>query len=315
MKKLWLLPFLFLCSCTRSTSVSGSDVVYSVNQHQLSAKEFSDQLVQKLKFLDALTVKDPSVVKLAKEEVLKSFLMHSLTADFAKTESIVIDDKALEKEINTIRASYPDDIAFRRALADQGISLSAWKDQVRQNLLDEQVFARIRSHASAPTETEIHQYYNENKDHFRKKERVFLRQIVTDQLSKAEAIKEDLKKHDFAEVARKYSVSPEAKAGGAVGWIERGNVDIFDKAFALPVGGTSQILESNYGFHIFRVDRKAPNGVASIDEVKDQIKRALVARKEQAEFMGWLDKQLRTSRILRNNALVEAVYVETRGKK
>lgn len=306
--------FLLLASCTKS-SIGSDSVVYSVNEHQLTSKQFADLLAQRLRPLDALSAKDPNVLKQAKEEVLKSFLMRSLVSDYAKTEGLKVDDPSLEKEINAIRAGYPDDISFRRMLAEQSISLSEWKELVRQSLLDTLVFKKMREKIPAPTENEIAQYYNQNKDSFRKKERVFLRQIVVDQLAKADAVKEELKRRDFADVAKKYSVSPEGKRGGAVGWVERGSVDIFDKAFGLAVGSTSQILESPYGFHIFKVDRKTAAGIVSKEEVREQIISSLKARREQAEFMGWLDKQLRTGRVLKNTAVIDAMFVETKGTK
>ena len=117
------------------------------------------------------------------------------------------------------------------------------------------------------------------------------------------------------ELAKKYSVSPEGKNGGEVGWIERGSVDIFDKAFLLPLGGVSQVLESAYGFHLFKTERKAAAGIASLDEVRPQIIQLLQAQKEQIEFMGWLDKQLKVVRILKNSELIAAIGVETKGQK
>ena len=110
-------------------------------------------------------------------------------------------------------------------------------------------------------------------------------------------------------------MAPEAKSGGLVGWVERGSVDIFDKAFLLPVGGTSQVLESSYGFHIFKVERKAAPGYASVDEVRSQVLQALAGKREQAEFSSWLDKQIRASKVLRDNDLISAISVETRGQK
>jgi peptidyl-prolyl cis-trans isomerase C len=74
-------------------------------------------------------------------------------------------------------------------------------------------------------------------------------------------------------------------------------------------------LESAYGFHIFKTERKAAEGYSSIDEVRTQIIHQLMAQKEQVEYMGWLDKQIRKSKILRNNELIQAISVETKGQK
>lgn len=302
-------------SCTGPNRFLNSSVV-EVNGRGLTAKVFAERLGRHLKGFDALAAKDVANVNRAKEEIIRNFIIQSLAEDFAKEVGIKIDDSEVEAEINQIRSSYPDDLAFRKALAQEDKSLGDWKTEVRSSLLSKKLFDKLNEKTQKPTEAEIKKYYEENKSRYQRKERIFLRQIVLDDLTKAELVHaEVVKKKDFAELAKKYSVSPEAKQGGVVGWIERGTVDVFEKAFHLPVGGVSPVLESTYGFHIFKTERKAAAGVASVDEVRPQILQQLLAQKEQVEYMGWLDKQIRKSKILRNSELIQAISVETRGQK
>ncbi len=306
-----LLSFGFLSGCHWRSDV-GNKPVLQVNEHKITAKEFADRLARQLKDFDALSAKDANIVKRAKEEILRNYILENIVIDFASTQKISVTDEDLEKDINDVRASYPDDISFRRMLAEDNLSLQSWKEQRRMSLLYKIVFKKIGENLVPPTAVEIQKYYEENKDRYKHKERIYMRQIVTDDLSKAQSLKEELKKKDFAELAKKYSVSPEAKAGGLVGWVERGAVDIFDKAFTLPANGTSQVLESVYGFHIFKVEKKESAGFYSLEQVKKEVTQALMARKEQAEFSSWLDKQIRSSRVLRDNDLLAAIIVETK---
>lgn len=303
---------LSLLSCTASSSRYATQPVVQVNNHVLTAKDFASKLARSLKNFDALSAKDPNNLHRNKEEIIRVFILQSLTEDYAKATNLTVSDSELEKEINLFRSSYPDDLSFRRVLADENLSLSDWKEDLRQTLLDRKVFKKLTEKINQPSAEEIRHYYTENKEKYKRKERVYLRQIILDDISKAQSVKEELKKKDFAELAKKYSVSPEAKSGGLVGWIERGTVDIFDKAFSLPVGGVSQVLESSYGFHIFKVERKAGPAYATPEEVQGQIRQALLGKKEQGEFSSWLDKQIRASRVLRNNDLINAIGVETR---
>ena len=303
-------------SCTKTMSVSNSPVI-EVNSHVLTAKELGVELARKLKPLDALAAKDPVIVSQSKEKILRDFIVQSVIDDYANLNKIVVSNEDLDKEINAARSNYPDDLSFRRVLAQEDLSLVDWKNQLRETLLAAAVFQNLRQKIQAPTESEVRRYYDDNKEHYKRKERVYLRQIVVDDLTKAQALHQELvgSKKDFARLAQSFSVSPEGKSGGLVGWIERGSVDIFDKAFELPVGGTSSVLESNYGFHIFRAERKAPAGVASLEEVRPEIIDSLKSKKEQVEFMGWLDKQIRQTRVLRNNELIQSIQTETKGKK
>lgn len=306
---------LLFAGCDFGSSRMASKPVVQVNEQTLTAKDFADQLARKLKTFDALAAKDPSNVKRAKEDVIRVFILQALTEDYAKANKISVDEAELEKEINLFRSSYPDDLSFRRVLAEESLSISTWKEQLRQTLLSRKVFKKISADIQAPSQSEILKYYEDNKTLFKRKERIYLRQIILDELAKAQSIRTELKRKDFIEMAKKYSVAPEAKNGGLVGWIEKGSVDIFDKAFSLPIGGMSQVLESSYGFHIFKVERKTGPGYATVEEVKSQIVQALVGKKEQAEFASWLDKQIRSSRVLRDNELLAAISVETRGQK
>lgn len=308
-----LLSFFMLSACTfRSTKVADQPVI-QVNDQVMVAKEFADKLAWSLKKFDALAAKDPNNVQRAKEEILRVFIMNSLTSAYAKANQIEVSDEELEKEINQIRSSYPDDISFRRTLADEGLSLTGWKEDLRKTLLERKVFRKISEKVQKPTEDDVKKYYANNKERFKRKERIYLRQIVTDDIAKAQAIKDEVKKKDFIELAKKFSVSPEGKAGGLVGWIERGAVDIFDKAFSLPTGGVSPVLESAYGFHIFKVERKAPAGYSTVEEVHKEVEQDLLGQREKAEFANWLDKQIRASRVLKDNELIRGMTVETRG--
>lgn len=298
-------------ACTSNYQKLSSKPVVKVNDHVLTAKEFSNQLARKLKDLDALTAKDPSTVHRTKEELLRSFIVKSLTLDWARANSLVVTESDLDKEVDKYRANYPDDLSFRRLLAQENLSFSEWREELRYTLIERAVFKKLNERVKAPTESEIKHYYDEHKDQFKKKERIYLRQIVTDEQGKADLLKSQVKTKDFSELAKKYSVAPEAKAGGLVGWIEIGTVDFFDPLFKSGVGSVTQ-LKSPFGFHVVKVEKKAPAGITPMEEVRNQITRTLTAQREQAEFVKWLDAQLRSSKVLKDNELINSIVVETR---
>ncbi len=310
-----VLVILITSSCDWAGTRLSNKPVLQVNDAKLSAKDFSDQLARRLKNFDALGAKDPQNVKRAKNEIIRNFILKTVTSDFAKKEGITVSPAEIEKEVNSIRSSYPDDLSFRRALADENLSLSEWREELSHSLLERKVFKTFADKIPPPTEEEISKHFEENKQRYKRSERIYLRQIISDDLQKAQTIRDELKNKDFAEIAKKVSVAPEAKSGGLVGWVEKGSVDIFDKAFSLPVGSISQVLESAYGFHIFKVEKKMGPGVADKSEVRQEIIQALIGKKEQGEFASWLDKQVRNSRVLKDATLIDAITVETKGKQ
>jgi peptidyl-prolyl cis-trans isomerase C len=305
----------FLFGCTNDfQKISGQPTV-KVGEALLSTKEFSDQLARKLKNLDALAAKDPSNINRAKDDIVREFIIKCLIEKWSTENKLNVSDTDLDQEVNKLRSSYPDDLSFRRSLASENLSFSDWRENLRTIVLQKVFFKKISEKIPTPQDSEIVSYYNQNKNLFKRKERILLRQIVVDAEAKGETIQLELKKKDFADLAKKFSVAPEAKNGGLVGWIEQGSVDIFEKAFSLPLNSIGPLLESSYGFHIFKVEKKIPAGFASIEDTREIIIQTLRGLKEQAAFANWLDKQLRSSRIFKNNDLINAIHVETRDKK
>lgn len=309
---LLLLGILFLAGCTSRSQKISTRPVAQVNDHQITAKEFANKLARRLKDLDALSAKDPLTVQNAKDEIIKSFILRSLALDWARTQNLSVSEKELDAEIESARANYPDDLSFRRALAQENLSFSEWREEMRYSMIEKLVFKKIGEKIKSPTDDEIRRAYEEKKDSFRKKDRIYLRQIVTDDEAKADLIKAELKKKDFAETAKKYSSAPEAKEGGLVGWIEKGSVDFFDPAFNLPIGAVSSIIKSPFGYHILKVEKKLPASKGTLDEVRPLLVREIRAKKEQSEFVAWLDGQIRSSKVLKDQELIHSVTVDTR---
>jgi peptidyl-prolyl cis-trans isomerase D len=154
------------------------------------------------------------------------------------------------------------------------------------------------------TQADLQQYYSQHQDEFRIPETVTVRHILiktpvpgpdgkVDQKeveaakAKAEDIEKQLKNGaDFAELAKKYSEDPgSAQNGGLLPPLTRGRtVPEFEKAaFGAPVGQTTGIIRTSYGFHIIRVEGKQEARMKPLDEVKAQIEPMLKQQKAAAQ--------------------------------
>lgn len=88
---------------------------------------------------------------------------------------------------------------------------------------------------------------------------------------------------DFAQLARKYSDDPgSAVKGGNLGTFARGvMVAPFEKAaFGLATGQISELVETQFGYHIIRADEHIEAGIKPLAEVAESVK--IAARKEKA---------------------------------
>jgi peptidyl-prolyl cis-trans isomerase C len=313
LSRLALVLFLaFSVSCTSSKSKLQDVVVVEVGPLQLKSAEFAERLAFRLKNFDALNAKNPKTVELAKSEVVTDFIHEAITIKWATENGIKIGDDDLKKEVDKVRASFPDDISFRQALAMENLSFAAWKKDVRRNLLQKKVFVNLRATVPEPSEEELRSYYKSHKSQFYRKAQVRLRQVVLENQDDAQRIYSQINKHsDFADLAKRFSVAPEASKGGDTGWISRGVLDVFDVAFKMPEGARSKVLKSPYGYHIFKVIGKKPNRQLSFNDSKDEIRRTLLADRDQAVYSSWLETQMRQVTVRRNDDVIAAISVET----
>jgi peptidyl-prolyl cis-trans isomerase D len=155
--------------------------------------------------------------------------------------------------------------------------------KVRMLLLDrDQAFAR-----TGVTPTEVQQYYNGNITQYQTPEQVRASHILLNTAGKDEAAvrkqAEDILQQvkaggDFAELAKKYSEDEGSKAnGGDLDYFSRGRMvpEFEAAAFALETGQVSEIVKSQFGFHIIKVVDKKPAVTRSLDEVRPQIEEQL----------------------------------------
>jgi len=136
-------------------------------------------------------------------------------------------------------------------------------------------------------DSEVRDYYERNQKEFILPERVAVSQILLQTEQQAVDAWEKLRfasEDGFRELARSESVGPEAAAGGEMGVFQKGQLppEMEAAVFALPEGEVSPVIESSYGFHIFRVDKKLPAETMSLEDAAASIKTKLLDLKSQA---------------------------------
>ncbi len=110
---------------------------------------------------------------------------------------------------------------------------------------------------------EAHSYYEEHKKDFLVPERVRVSQILLDTETKAVDVLRRLvgaPEEAFRKIALEESIGPEAFKGGAMGVFKAGDLpfEMEKVIFPLEEGRLSPVVESSYGYHIFRLDRRLP---------------------------------------------------------
>ena len=134
------------------------------------------------------------------------------------------------------------------------------------------------------TEGEVKEYYEQHKREFLKPERVKVSQILLKTEDKAIEVLEKVKnssEETFRAVARKESKGVEAAKGGEMGIFEMGQLpfEMEKVIFALMTGEISPVVESAYGYHIFRLDQKYEPELVSEEQVISEIRMKIMNQK------------------------------------
>ncbi len=144
------------------------------------------------------------------------------------------------------------------------------------------------------SDDELKLKYQQNIQDYQVPNRVHAEHILLMTVNKTDAEVEEIKKKaedvlkqvkkgaKFDELAKKYSEDPGSKdKGGDLGWLIQGQtVPEFEKAaFSLQAGAVSDLVKTQYGFHIIKVLEKETAHTKSFEEVKDSIRAPLLLAK------------------------------------
>ncbi|MCJ7617041.1 MAG: peptidylprolyl isomerase, partial [Desulfobacterales bacterium] len=107
------------------------------------------------------------------------------------------------------------------------------------------------------------------------------------------------KGEDFAALAKEFSEGPSKNNGGDLGYFQRGQMvkSFEDVAFALKTEAVSDIVETQFGYHIIKVVDKKPEKTIAYENVKEDIAQQLKQEKTQEEVKIYIQKLREKSKI------------------
>jgi len=247
-------------------------------------------------------------IERASQEALERAIENRILYREAIAAGAKLEDAQVEERIERIRSQYPSAEEFNKALESAGETMSDFRERVRKQVIAMSYAAVKRrefQREAVITETDIAQYYQDHQSEWDRPERVKVRRIFLDVAQDAEAratatarleaLREELELGaNFAELAAEHSKGPEAAQGGLVGWVSRGDfVAALDEAlFALPEGGVSGVLNTEFGVVLLKAEEKEEAGQADLQEMRTEIEPLLRDQYALKRFDGWI-KELR----------------------
>lgn len=251
--------------------------VAKVNGDKIAVSDFEARLKLAATQADAAWLKQPARAQDFKEKILNAMINEELLLQEAKRLGITASDEELAEEYTRYKSQYTEAV-FQKMLKDKGISYDDWKEERRSNYIIDKLRNTVTPDAKKITDAELKAFYDQNIKDFQRSEEVRVRQILVGKLDTAKMIHAKLQEgENFAALAQQYSISPDAKNGGDIGYFSRGTFPaVFDKVcFSLPVGAISDVTKSEFGYQIFKVIDHRPARTIPFAEAKKMILQSL----------------------------------------
>ncbi len=239
-----------------------------------------------------------------RDQALEGMIVEQLLAEQIKKEGINITDKDVNDKLNEIIAAQPGGMtmeSFKAMLVAQGQSLDVVKGQIKKTLGYEKLLGTVEVN-----DAEARAFYDENKEDFNKPEQVKASHILVkvaptatpEEKAAAKAKIDSLLKKvkaggDFAALAKDNSDDPGSKImGGDLGFFDRGTMvkEFADAAFAMKVGQVSNVVETQFGYHIIKVTDRKEGGMTTFENAKADIVKSLQDKKKNELFKQLIEK-------------------------
>ncbi|MGD9210271.1 MAG: peptidylprolyl isomerase [Desulfobacteraceae bacterium] len=239
-------------------------------------------------------------------DVVDRLITLELLYQESEKKGIKIDSKKVDEQYNMFIKRYPDEKKFKEFLDRWDVTEENIKFEIKRTTAIQELIKTDVTDKVTVADKDVKKYYEDNPDKFKAPEEIKASHILikvdpkkADDAKKNEAKKklEGIKKRlsegeDFAKVAKEVSEGPSNKTGGDLGYITRGKMvkPFEDAAFALNKGEVSDIVETQFGYHLIKVFEKKPEKTLEFKEVKDNLTNQLKQQKAQKEIMAYIEK-------------------------
>ena len=285
--KIGWIGILFL-SCQREP------VVAVVNNHPIYIKE----VIVKVKEIPIKKLTPETMQKLFYEEVNELIEREVLITSFPEIARS-ISDKDLEREV---LKKYSRD-TVQKFLKEQGLSYDEWLYTHKRDALALLIFEKLYERENKK-EIEAESTEEENEELL---PYVEILHILTNKKEDIEKAQNLIKKGTpFEEVAKEFSIAPEGKEGGKLGPFFPGEFPSeFDMCFKMNEGEVSDIIHSQYGYHIFKVVKKGK--MRKSERMKNLSRKIREFEKKDEFFKNLIAKLMKKSDIKRHEVSFESI--------
>jgi peptidyl-prolyl cis-trans isomerase C len=307
------LAILSALSAAVASEVPSETHVAEVNGTAISKRMYDfelNQLKQRLQQQGRM-ISESQMPQLEKN-TLENLINRELLFQESLEKGVAVPAEKVADRMAALKKQFPNDAEFQKALQEIDLTESEIQSRIEKALAIEELVSREVVGKIEIDEAEKKAFYDDNPRFFRQPEQIKASHILikvedpADESQKKaakqkiERVQQELEAGgDFAELAKEYSEGPSNEKGGDLGFFGRGQMvkPFEDAAFALKPGETSEIVETQFGYHLITVTEKQPERTIAYEEVQDKIAEHLQQQRTDQEVQTYLQKLRSTAEI------------------
>lgn len=303
---------LFACS---PLMAQGPDSPITVNGIEISEAKVAAQITYQVgqRGGDPGSAVQPEAYQQVRRQVVEQLVAQELLWQEAKRRNFIATDTEVDKQFQRTKSGFDSEQAFISKIQESGFTESSYRDDIRRQLTVEELVTQGVLPSTDISDEEIKAFYDANVDQMKIPEQVHARHILaipagSDEAAKQAALekitgiqKELRDGANFQQLAIERSDGPSAPRGGDLGFFGRGQmVPAFElAAFAMQAGEISDIVETQFGFHIIKLDERQEERFVLLVEAAERIYEYLAQDRLQ-EAMKKLIAELRARARIEN---------------
>ena len=223
-----------------------------------------------------------------KKSILDDLIKECLLLGEAKRENIKVDKIEIEKMVNTAKSKFKNLDGFYRVLRNEGLTLETLEDKYKKSLMIKKII-QFKVNSKVRIEPyEISQYYQAHKKDFLEPEQVKIRQILIE-MKDDEKTAEQTAKDILERIKSGEDITNE---GEDLGFINVSELlpELGAAISELKVNEIANLVKTQTGYHIIRLEGRKLSKVKKLSEVRDEIYRILFSRKADRIYVDLVDK-------------------------
>jgi peptidyl-prolyl cis-trans isomerase SurA len=305
---LWLMLSIS-CAVHHANGAEVVDrIVAVVNNDLISLEDLNEQVkpyLEKVTSMGYPPDKERQMIYKVREDVLNQMIDQKLTDQEIARFKITASDKEIDNAIERIKqANSFTDETLRQALAKDGMTYEEFRKRAKDQILRSTLANREIKSKIVITKEDVKAYYESHPDQFSLEEKYRLANIImkypdsTDPSSRLESnkkMKEILQAlnsgKSIDDVVQAFSDGKTKIQGGELGTFSLGSIDpkIREALKRLAPGQYSDIIETDFGYQIFRLIDKVKSAGKSLEDATPQIENTLYKDIIDQKFSKWLE--------------------------